>query len=476
MEKGIPLSTMKNKRPILTRTIIRNVFWNTLFITSLYFALNIIFLLILNHEAERIRDNQLTHEIEHLKNALCTECDSLVIENPKEFKETALVRVSPISFFLQVYNQNGEILLQSENLKQLGDLPLYFPEAQTPECFNTIRAGKMSLRVIYGYLKENGTASDVIIQLAMQKANLFRFMPNLIFYDMISFPFVFFLILLGSFVLVRRGFAPINKIIDLANSISATRLNQRLDYKASPTDELGRLRDTLNNLFDRLQMHIEQVSQFTDNASHQLMSPLTVLKSELEYILRKNHEHTDCRDTFTVMYEQTDRMIKIVRTLLILAKEASVIEQERSVLNISKLIQNMNNTIQRKELFIETENGLYVRGDEEYFYMVMQNLINNAFKYSDNGRPVHVTALLENNRVIIKVCDQGHGIPADQKEKIFERFYRFDDGKSDRPSGFGLGLPLVQAIITAMGGTIAIRDNSSGGTCFIISLHALSVK
>ncbi len=467
---------MKNNRPVLTRTIVRNVFWNTLFITGLYFALNIVFLLIINHEAARIRDNQLIHEIEHLKNALCIDCDSLVIENPKEFKERALTVVSPSSFFLQVYNQNREILLQSENLKYIGDLPLYFPHKQSRDRFSTIIVGEISLRVIYGYLKENNKTSNVIIQLATQKANIFQFMPNLIFYDLLSFPFVFILILLGSFVLVRRGFAPINKIIDLANNISATQLNQRLDYDASPTDELGRLRDTLNNLFDRLQRHIEQISQFTDNASHQLMSPLTVLKSELEYILRKQHEHSDCRDTFTVMYEQTDRMIKIVRTLLILAKEANAIQNERSVLNVSKLIQNMNKTIQRKELFIEVQNGLYVRGDEEYFYMVMQNLINNAFKYSDTGRPVRVSAFLEHKKVIIKVCDQGYGIPAEQKEKIFERFYRFDDGKSKTPSGFGLGLPLVQSIVTAMGGAISIQDNPTGGTCFIISLDALSVK
>ncbi len=476
MEKDTPLLRMKNKRPVLTRTIVRNVFWNTLFISGLYLALNVIFLLIINHEAARIRDSQLMHEIEHLKNALCIECDSLVIENPKEFKEDALVNITPMSFYLQVYNQKHKILLQSENLKTIGDLPLYFPKKHALERFSSITLGDMSFRVIYGYLNENEEKSDVIIQLAAQKVNVFQFMPNLIFYDLISFPFVFILILLGSFVLVHRGFAPINKIIDLANSISATRLNKRLDYKASPTDELGRLRDTLNNLFDRLQMHIEQVSQFTDNASHQLMSPLTVLKSELEYILRKSHEHSDCRDTFTVMYEQTDRMIKIVRTLLILAKEANIIQNKRSVLNVSKLIQNLNKTIQKKNLFIDVQNGLYVRGDEEYFYMVMQNLINNAFKYSDEGRPVHVTASIENKKVIIKVCDQGYGIPAEQKEKIFERFYRFDDGRSETPSGFGLGLPLVQSIVSAMDGTIAILDNPSGGTCFIISLDALTVK
>lgn len=467
---------MKNKRPLFTRTTVRNVFWNTLFITGLYIVINIVFLFILNYEAERIADDHLLHEVEHLKNALCIECDSLVIENPKEFGETAFVTVSPKSFFLQIYNQKRNVLLHSENLKSIGSLPLHFPEKHRTNKFFNLKANQMSFRVLYEYLKEGEDSSDVIIQLATQRVSLFKSMPSLVLYDLISFPFVLILIVLGSFVLVRRTFAPINKIIDLANSISATELNKRLDYKASPTDELGRLRDTLNNLFDRLQMHIEQISQFSDNASHQLMSPLTVLKSELDYIIRKNHQKSDCRETFAVMYEQIDCMIKIVRTLLILAKESNAIHTERSILNISKLILNLNKTIQKNELFLETASELYVRGEDEYFYMVMQNLIDNAFKYSDEGHPVRITAFSDKNKVIIKVCDQGYGIPADQKERIFERFYRFDEGNGSNNSGFGLGLALVQSIVTSMGGVIDIQDNPGGGTCFIISLNALSVE
>ncbi len=476
MEKVIPLSKMKNRRPVFTRTTVRNVFWNTLFISGLYLVINIVFLFILNYESKRIADDHLMHEVEHLKNALCVECDSLVIENPKEFSESALVTVSPRSFYLQVYNQKGEILLKSENLKFIGELPLYFPDKHTINKIVNLKVNQMSFRVIYVFLKEGEESSGVIIQLAAQRVSLFKFMPNLVFYDLISFPLVLILIVLGSFVLVRRGFAPINKVIDLANSISATELNKRLDYKASPNDELGRLRDTLNNLFNRLQMHIEQISQFSDNASHQLMSPLTVLKSELEYILRKSHQEPDCRETFGVMYEQTDRMIKIVRTLLILAKESNFIQKESSILNVSKLILNLNKTIQKKMLFLEAESGLYVRGDDEYFYMVMQNLIDNAFKYSEKGRPVQIRAFSEKSKVIIKVCDQGYGIPADQKERIFERFYRYDEGNGNNNSGFGLGLALVHSIVTSMGGVIDIQDNPGGGTCFIISLDALSVE
>ena len=460
----------------LTGTVIRNAFWNSLFIVGLYLLLNIFFLIILNYEAARIIDNHLDHELEHFMNSMHIENDSLVIDSPKELAETDLKTVSQTSFFLQVYSPAKNILLQSRNLANFGAIPLFIPNDLEAVTFASMTVHGRALRVIYSYLFDETGRPAAIMQLSAFKTNLFQFMPVLIRYNLISIPFIIILSIVGSIVLARKSFAPINKIIDLANRISATELKQRLDYKASPTDELGRLRDTLNNLFDRLAQQFEKIAQFTDNASHQLMSPLTVLKGELDYILRKTPENSEQRETFAILSEQTERMIKIVRTLLILAKEGDAGHREQTVFNLSKLLTGMQEVFNGNNLKLQVESGLYVRGNNEYFAMAIQNIIDNAFKYSATNAPVTLSAAANGKKITIGVCDTGVGIPVEQREKIFDRFYRFESGVDQGRKGFGLGLALAKAIVSSMNGTIAVCDNEPQGSCFTISLAALSVE
>ncbi len=467
---------MKIKRFKLSGTIIRNASWNALFVIALYIVLNTFFLLILKYEASRIKDDYLEHELEHLLFTMHVENDSLIIDHKRELQETDLITVRPTSFFLQVYSPEKDIFLQSNNLTEFGHIPLRIPAYRDSIRFTNIDLGQHTLRTVYTYLTNERGEPAAIVQLSAFKTNLSQFMPLLFQYNLYSFPFIILLIIVVSIILARRSFAPINKIINLANRISATHLNQRLDYKARPDDELGRLRDTLNNLFDRLEFQFNRISQFTDNASHQLMSPLTVLKSELEYIQRKSHDNKECREAFSVMSQQTDRMIKIVRTLLILAKECDDCHNDQSIFNLSKVVFGMEIVFPNQHLELDVENGLYVRGNSEYFSMVMQNLIDNAIKYSDASESVTVTAKLHNQTIYIDVCDHGIGIPDDQRERIFERFYRFENNRNNQIAGFGLGLSLVKSIVNAMNGSVQIYDNKPTGACFRITLPALSVE
>lgn len=462
------------KRLKLSGTVLRNAAWNALFVIGLYILLNIFFLIILNFEAARIIDNHLIHELEHFMLTMHVENDSLVVEHDRELRESDLLTVTPTSFFLQVYNQKDGVLLQSENLHDFGPITQYFPPDTATVTFANTRVAGHELRSVYNYLPDTYGKPSAVIQLSAFKTDIAKFMPVLFKYNLYSFPFIILLIIIASILLARKSFAPINKIINLANRISATELNQRLDYKAGPDDELGKLRDTLNHLFDRLQKQFDQVSQFTDNASHQLMSPLTVLKSELEFIQRKSHQNKECREVFSVMTEQTDRMIAIVRNLLIMAKECHACRQNQKVLNISKTLSAMPGLFPDKNLVLDLENGLYTRGNSEYFALAIQNIIDNAFKYSGNGLAVDLRAKKRNNQIEIHVCDRGIGIPVDQRKRIFERFFRLESGIASE--GFGLGLSLVNEIISAMGGMIEVNDNHPLGTCFLIKLNALSVE
>ena len=248
--------------------------------------------------------------------------------------------------------------------------------------------------------------------------------------------------------------------------ISARNISKRIDFKASKNDAYTKLRDTLNNLFDRLENQILQISEFTDNASHQLMSPLTAIKSELDYVLKRERSAPEYVESLSILREQTDSMIEIVRALLILARESDTRKIHNTVFNLSKLIEEKIKILyQLDEIEYEITSGISLRGNQEYFKVVICNLIENAIKYSDkNSVKIKVIADYEEASVKISVEDNGIGITDADKKKIFEKCYRGPDSESIK--GYGLGLSLAAAIVKQMGGSIEVLDNIPRGTIF----------
>ena len=239
---------------------------------------------------------------------------------------------------------------------------------------------------------------------------------------------------------------------------------------------MGRLKTTLNDLFERLDYEINQISNFSDNASHQLMTPLTAISTELEYILKKDHDKNECLGALEVIQNQTEQMIHIVKTLLILAKDCVICRDEKKVFNLSSMInEEINNIYQDKNLIIECGEEIYIKGVADYFQMVLQNLIDNAIKYSDDNSSIKLITSLKDNYVKISVEDNGIGIADDEKIKVFEKFYRGSKIENSGIKGYGLGLSLVESIVTKLDGKIFIEDNKPTGTIFIIELPVVTL-
>lgn len=477
MAKDTSSSAMNKSRPLYTKTVIRNAAWSISVMVGLYLLFNIFSLLILEFQLELHLDKQIDHEIEHFLNTFYIDGDSLVITNPAEFEESDLVEITENPFFLQIYTHSGEILVRSKNLASYAALPLHFPESSETTSFGNLSLDDQALRVGYHRITNIQQEDVGYLQLATPK-NTAKYIANrLILFNVLTFPLVLTLIISFSIILARKSFAPINRIIDLANKISATNLSARLSYEADPHDELGRLRDTLNSLFDRLEQQIARISNFTDDASHQLMSPLTVLNSEIDLLLKQRPGNAENQKTLEIMHEQTQRMIQIVRTLLIMAKVRHDPGVTRSVFNLSRMIEDDIKMLYAGEnVSYEIAKDIHLRGDKDYFAIVIQNLINNALKYSQAGAPVHVSAARKNNHVRIEVMDQGMGIPDEEKQLIFGRFYRGTAGQNMGVKGYGLGLSFVHSIIESMGGTVKVEDNQPRGSRFVITLAALQLR
>ncbi len=464
-------------RPLFTRTVIRNAGWTIAVMVGLYFMFNLFSILILDYQLDARLDAQIRHELEHFLSTIFVEGDSVIVVHEREFNEPDLLTVSPTSFYLQIYDRDGRVRIRSRNLAQFGRIPIDLRPRESDLAFENLAIGGEVLRVGYRKLYEADHRFFGYLQLATPRAGARALSKRLLLFNAFTFPLVLLLIVVLSVVLAKKSLAPINKIIDLANKISAANLSERLTYDADPSDELGRLRDTLNRLFERLEQQIQQISDFTDNASHQLMSPLTVLNTELELILKQTDSNDEKRQVLEVMRDQIQRMIHIVKTLLIMARVRHGALEMRSVFNVSTVInEDIKKLFQDRRITYDIEKNLHLRGNRDYFSMAVQNLIDNAIKYSAGRSPIIVRAFRRDSRVYFMVEDFGVGISDAEKTAIFERFYRGHSNDTLETRGFGLGLSFVHSIVSAMGGTIAVEDNHPRGTRFIITVKALEMS
>lgn len=462
------------KQLIITNTVKRIALWYAAVMVGLYLLFNAFTLFELNYILVDELDTHLKHELEHILNTIEVSGDSIKILHPRELEEPDLFYVSDNPYFLQVYDLEGNLFFRSNNITLYGDLDLGFPNNFNPYYFEESNPGKDQLRTIYKELINKNNNKIGYIQLSAIQSSFNQVLKSVFLLNILTLPIILIIIVLLSIFLAKKSYAPINKIILLADSISATNLSERLNYDADPNDELGKLKKTLNSLFNRLENQISEISQFTDNASHQLMTPLTAIKAELDYILKRDYPTEEYKETCNILKTQTDRMILMVRSMLIMSKECGDCNNKVNVFNLSNLISSeISNIYPSNNVNITVEKNIYIRGNPEYFSIVVQNIINNALKYSEENKFVTVTLENKNEQAILEIADNGIGIKDDEKSKIFQRFYRVDSDEVKKISGYGLGLSLVQSVTESMGGSIIVLDNHPQGSIFRITIPIL---
>ncbi len=438
-----------------------------------YGIFNAFILIILNKYLENEIDLALIHEMNHFLVTINVEKDSIHLTNHDELQEKGLRELTPKPYFLQILDKTGRILFQSLNTRHLSGIPVHFPLYFDTLTFANYYVDQFTLRTCYAPIKKNGKIYGYI-QLSTPKSAGKKLLSNVLFFDLITFPLVLIVILSIAYMNAQQYLAPIRKIIAITKRISATDLSKRFDYEADLNDEMGQLRETLNHLFDRLENQISQIAQFTDNAAHQLLSPLTIMKTELEFITRHKHSNPSCVQSFNVLIEQTDRMIKIINTLLIIAKGDMAHQVDSSIISLNKILTRIKKFYPQRVAFSFPKSVIFLKGNPEYFSMALQNLIENALKYSEEDSTVQVKVEQTNQHVKIAVIDQGIGIPDFEKDRIFERFYRSEAASEKR--GFGLGLSLVQSVVKQMDGKIKVKNNQPHGTIFELEFKLLHLE
>ncbi len=276
-------------------------------------------------------------------------------------------------------------------------------------------------------------------------------------------------------LLARGALRPIDQMVGMAHRIGESNLQERLPDPGTP-DEVGRLAATLNEMLDRIERSFETQRRFTADASHELRSPLSRLRSELEVTLRRPRPISEYEAVLRSALDEVERLSRLTEQLLTLARLDAGETDRRlgAVVSLTALVEEelkrLEAEAERREVALDFRGypGLSAKAAPEALRLAVANLLHNAVKFSPPDGRVTVTIFPQGNQAVLTVSDTGAGIPPEDLPRVFERFYRGRPSRAPDVPGVGLGLAIARAIVETQGGTIAVESTPGVGTTFTI--------
>ena len=336
--------------------------------------------------------------------------------------------------------------------------------------------GPYPVRVLVAPVMDGGRVINVV-QVGISLENMFKTLRR---FDLIMaavFPLGLLLAGGGGWLLARRALRPVDQMTQAVQRISSEQLQERLP-ETGTGDELDRLAGTLNDMLTRLENSFRQIRQFSADASHELQTPLTILKGEIEVALRSARSPEEYQHVLRSSLEEIDRIGRLVGGLLLLARaDAGVLRLDLQPVDLTELMFETAARLQRLAaeksvvLHCDLTAPVFISADREHLQRVLLNLVDNAIKYTPAGGSVTLSLQADDSQIRLSVADTGIGLSTAEQEKIFTRFFRSAEAKS-QGGGAGLGLCIAQSIAEAHGGTIEVASTPGQGSTFTLVLPA----
>jgi signal transduction histidine kinase len=394
---------------------------------------------------------------------------------------------------IQLRNREGLPFAHSRRLRNatlpLADGSLDILQTRQPEFRNidkpeAIKIGLDAQRYrLLNYYFEKAPGNPIIVQVAAPIRVLDREKRGLLTFFSISIPFVLIAAIFGGIYLSRKAMAPVMAMIDKTRRLSAQKLSDRLPVPHSK-DEIQELALTLNGLFDRLEEAFRGQQTFVSDASHQLKTPLAILRGEIDLMRSRPRTPEEVEPFLQSASEEVGYLSRMIEDLLVLARidvgarglSLSPVHLDETLVDI---VGRLNRIAAPKHVDLildfvdvaESKNSQYtVDGDSDLLRSLFEGIIENSIKYSRAGGGKVFIQVKETGAIVsVSVRDEGIGIAKEALPKIFDRFYRSGQS-SNRQPGSGLGLAIAKRIIEVHEGTIRAESNLEQGTEFLISL------
>ncbi|MCJ7748585.1 MAG: HAMP domain-containing histidine kinase [Desulfobacterales bacterium] len=473
--------------------------WYVLILGILLISFSSFLYFTLSKSLYRDVDNKLRSLAELIASESASPLSKFGFGNIDQTLETSM-NLKPIGKFIQVLDESGNIGRKSDNLKNV-QLPISLSALKNASkgliTFETNRSFENApLRIITFPVSEKNHINK-IVQVASSLEDVEDALNTLLLILIIAVPLALLVASLGGQFLASKALKPVDHITQTARMITSQNLNQRIN-PPKVKDEISRLVETLNEMISRLDRSFRQVKQFSTDASHELKTPLTILKGEVEVALRKERVPHEYEQVLKSNLEEINRMSQIVEDLLLLSRaDSGEIRLNKEDMNLNEilneLVAHVNVLAQSKNLRIETSNHheeIHIFGDPLRIRALFLNLIENGIKYTEEGGSIHILltkdTLVQDGKqsgraqgeqgefVKIIVSDTGIGIAKEDQERIFDRFFRVDKARSREQGGSGLGLSICKWIVEAHRGKIEVESELGKGSSFIIKLPIFS--
>ena len=309
----------------------------------------------------------------------------------------------------------------------------------------------------------NNFAKNFSIQVYNNKADYKK--SSLLFSTLLS--------LLGGVITFFISGHALKPLCDFSKKIEEVQAQNLSDSRIEENkfSELNQLSVSYNKMLERLSEAFKLQRQFTANAAHELRTPLAVMQLQIDLYNSSKHPNNDtsAQQTISMITEQTERLSKMVRTLLDMSELQTIARDEEIAISalVEEVLADLEPLAQEKGInLIEKCDNVLLMGSDILIYRLVYNLVENAIKYNFSGGTVTVNATQQNSQLHLTVEDTGNGIPEELKERIFEPFFRVDKSRSRELGGVGLGLALVREIVRVHNGSILVKNNANSGTTF----------
>jgi two-component system, OmpR family, heavy metal sensor histidine kinase CusS len=429
--------------------------------------------LILRHNLYEITDDALAGQVDDVQRFLeAQKKDASVAKLQEEVTEAYVLEHS--GDYLQISEAGGEWIYRASFLQKISFLPLAPDQLNHPAYEDKELSGK-PFRFLSQSITVHGRRFTVQTGLPTHEA-----LQTLVLFRRYLAMFAPLILLAASglgYWVSGRALSPVDALTRSARAISGANLSSRLE-QLHTGDELQRLSDTLNEMLSRIESAFLRVTQFTADASHELRTPISLIRTEAEIALRKSRAEPEYRTALRHILREAERTTALVEKLLSLARadsgrEALEIRPFNLRETVSKAASEWRTVAGSKALYfreIITSDQVPVEGDESVLHQLLNILLDNAVKYTPTSGRIDLSLDKKDHTAVITVADSGIGIAEEDQPRIFERFYRADKARSREMGGAGLGLAIALWIVQQHRGSIAVQSSLGKGSAFIVEL------
>jgi two-component system, OmpR family, sensor kinase len=463
--------------------------WYSLVLALVLICLAVLTYFLYGHDISKRTDSDLTQLSDAFLTTFRAELtEQTGVDAVKSAGHEAMLEHRFRGTYFALLDSTGSVLLSSfdlpsaEEARQSASKNLFTTEAFRSRVGNasnnnelqTIHAERERFRLLVRPLSVGGgNYTFAVLQSLHAQHEMMESIRNTF---LLAIPIALILASMGGYFLARRNLAPVAAMALQARDMGASNLDRRLSV-ANERDELGQLAVSFNQLLERLEKSFEQQRRFMADASHELRTPVAILRGETEVTLSKpDRKPEEYRETLTVLGQESQRLAKIVEDLFILARADAgqyPLSMRESYLDeiASEAITRARSLASAKNITFTSsiEPDLSIRADEALLGRMVINLLDNAIKYSASGSVVQVTCRKDNGKYLLSVADNGPGIPAELQSRLFERFFRADKARSrseGETGGAGLGLAIARWIAEAHHGQLVLVRSNDSGTIF----------